>query len=83
MIQDEGLWKHSLLFLSAINTTPIMKGVFTMKTFIKTIFSGAAVGFGYLMGAAAFRKLSDPVVRKSIKKKFVNVKNAIFTKEES
>lgn len=54
-----------------------------MKTFISKILSGAALGFGYLLGVSAFNKMKDPVVRKSIKKKFTNVKNAIFTKEES
>jgi hypothetical protein len=54
-----------------------------MKKIINTILSGAALGFGYLLGVKAFNKLSDPVVRKGIKKKFTNVKNAIFTKEES
>lgn len=54
-----------------------------MKKFIGKIFSGAAWGFGYFVGVKAFEKLSNPVVRTSIKKKFVNVKDAIFKKEES
>ena len=54
-----------------------------MKKIINTILTWAAMGFGYLLGVEVFKKLSDPVTRKGIKKKFINVKNAIFTKEES
>jgi hypothetical protein len=60
-----------------------MKGVFNMKKIIGKILSGATWGFGYLIGVAAFKKVSDPVVRKGIKTKIIKVKDAIFTKEES
>lgn len=54
-----------------------------MKRLVNTILSGAALGFGYLLGVKAFNKLSNPVVRKGIKTKFINVKDAMFKKEES
>lgn len=53
-----------------------------MKKLFTTLLHGATLAFGTLLGMEAFNKLKNPVVRTKIKKKFTDIKNTLFKKEE-
>ena len=60
-----------------------MKGVSYMKNLFRTFLYGAITAFGIQVGIEAFNKLNNPVTRKTIKKRFAKVKDAVTGKEES
>lgn len=53
-----------------------------MKNLIRTFLYGATMAFGTMAGISLFGKLSDPVSRAKIKKKFINIKDIVFKKGE-
>lgn len=60
-----------------------MKGVSYMKNIFRTFLYGAVTAFGIQTGIEMFKKLKNPVTRVNIKKKFMKIKDAITSKEES
>lgn len=53
-----------------------------MKAFGAAAVAGAGWTVGFAVGAKLIETFSDPVKRAAIKNKFVDIKNAIFTKKE-
>lgn len=53
-----------------------------MKNIFKRFLMGVITAIGVSVGIDAYKKAKDPVVRTKIKKKFINIKDAIFKKEE-
>ena len=53
-----------------------------MKNLFKLFLSGAAMAMGSSAGVSLFEKLKQPHVRANIKRKFINIKNAIAKNEE-
>ena len=54
-----------------------------MKNIFRTFLYGAVTAFGIQTGIEMFKKLKNPVTRVNIKKKFMKIKDAITSKEES
>lgn len=53
-----------------------------MKDIFKRFLFGVITAIGVSFGIDAYKKVKDPVVRTKIKKKFINIKDIIFKKEE-
>lgn len=54
-----------------------------MKGFFKRVGYAAGAAIGYCLGMKIWNKLTDPVEKAKLKRKFKKVKDAICEKEES
>lgn len=54
-----------------------------MKRFLEYILMGAGTALGYFGVTKMIRVWQDPVKKAKVKRKFTNIKNELFSKEEA